>query len=199
MTVKERKHNQACEYATGDVCKCSCGGNLHGIHGISELENPSKLPEDPVKRMHYINNFYWLCEYSFVPYPHNEKNPKFALGADVYAHIPHKTAKKYGDRNHALAIWQDRQTKEWVVRKEFRQQSIVAFNISGLKNKIAEMITNVPTGKWVEVYRGTSFQEALNICTIYANKYWGFETEWKACTHGKYMRSCCHPNQEGKS
>jgi len=186
MTVKERKHNQACEHASGDICKCSCGGSLHGIKNIDPLESP----ESPVVRMHYVNNFFWLCEYSFVPYPHNEKNPQFALGADVYAHIPDKTCKKYGDRNHALAIWQDRHTKEWVVRKEFRQQSIVKFTFANIEQQV-EMITNESTGKWEEVYRGNSFQEALNICTIYANKYWGLETEWKACTHGEYMRSCC--------
>ena len=194
MTVKERKHDASCEAASGEVCKCSCGGSLHGIKNT----NPLEIPEDPVKRMHYINNFFWLCEHSFVPYPHNEQNPQFGLGADVYAFIPNKTAKKYGDRNHALAIWKDLHTGEFVVRKEFRQQSIVLFTIPNLKNQLGEMITNKSTGKWEEVFRGNDFQAALDMCVIYTDKYWGFETEWKACTHGKYMRSCGSPNQEGE-
>lgn len=180
---KERKHSSACENAKHEKCTCSCGGVLHGIKN-------NGMPEDPVKRMRYINQFYWLCEHSFVPFPHSEKNPKFALGADVYAHIPDKTAKRYGDRNHALAIWKDIQTKEWVVRKEFRQESIMVFTV-GQSDQKALLQTNVPTGKFQEVYRGNNFQDALDMCTIYANKYWGFETEWKACTHDKYMKSCC--------
>lgn len=189
---KERKHNSACEHATHKKCVCTCGGNLHGIKS-------NGIPEDPVKRMKYINQYYWLCEYSFVPFPHSEDNPEFALGADVYAQIPDKTAKKYKDRNHALAIWQDRTTKEWVVRKEFRQTQITTFALENNKialQKIQGILqTNVPTGKWQDVYRGNDFQDALNMCTIYANKYWSFETEWKACTHESYMRSCCKPKE----
>ena len=173
-----------CKNAKGDICKCSCNGENHGIYNTEE--------ENPVERMTKLNNpnHYYLCEYSFVPYPPSEKNPKFALGADVYAHIPSKEAKKYGDRNHALAIWKDIQTKEFVVRKEFRQQSIMTFGIAG-SNIAGILQTNIPNGKWEEIYRGTDFQAALDMCTIYGHKYWGHKNEWKACDHGPYQHGCC--------
>ena len=185
MENQERKHNSACENAEHERCTCSCNGSLHGISG----NGSSEIPIDPVKRMGYINKYYSLCEYSFVPFPHGIKNPKFALGADVYAHIPSKSSKKYKERNHALAIWKDIETKEFVVRKEFQQRSIITF-VTKL-TQIAEMITNNSTGSFEEVYRGNDFQKALDMCTIYGHKYWGHETEWKACDHGDYMQHCC--------
>ena len=168
-----------CRNAKGDECKCSCDGSNHGIY------NDDKEEANPVKRMREINNpnHYYLCEYSFVPFPHNEKNPKFALGADIYAWISHNLAKKYRDRNHALAIWKDMNTNEFVVRKEFREATIVSF-FGGV------IQTNIPNGRWEEVYRGINFQEALDICTIYGHKYHNSKSEWKACDHSSYQRWC---------
>jgi len=180
--------NCRCWFAktTEDKCKCSCEGENHGKGHPPEDEE--KIPEDPVKRMTYENNIYRLCEYSFVPYPHEEKNPKFALGADVYAHIPWKKAKKYKDRNHALAIWQDIASKEWVVRKEYREANIRSF-------ALGTIISNNTLDEYEEIYRGYNFQEALDMCTIMGHKYWGSKTEWKACDHGKYMSFCCKPKK----
>lgn len=128
-----------------------------------------------------------LCCYSFVPYPHDDPNPQFALGADVYAQIPSDMAKKYKDDNHALAIWLDIATQEWVVRKEYNKRQIRTIkqgNMSGI------LLTSGKTIAFVEVYRGKDFQKALDQCTILQNKYWGSETKWTKCTH-VYESHCC--------
>lgn len=134
-----------------------------------------------------------LCCYSFIPYPHSEKRPKFALGADVYAHAPYDKLKKYKDKNHALAIWLDIETQEWVVRKEYRDQIIETENINNGAQIV--MVSSGPTKRFQEVYRGKIFQEALNQCTILSNKYWEIETEWIACTHN-YESFCCEKYKE---
>ena len=128
-----------------------------------------------------------LCCYSFVPYPHSDSNPKFALGADVYAHIPFQVQKKYNDKNHALGIWLDIETQEWVVRKEYREQTIQTINMSDVKGI---MLSSGSTTSFQEAYRGKNFQEALDMCTILSNKYWESETEWIACSHN-YELHCC--------
>lgn len=137
-------------------------------------------------------NTFSLCQYSFVPYPHSEPNPKFALGADVYAQIPGDMQKKHDDKNHALAIWLDIETQEWVVRKEYNMRQIRTIrqgNMSGI------LLTSGKTIKFEEAYRGKDFQEALNQCTILSHFYWGFETEWVACSHS-YEGWCCEKHKD---
>ena len=128
-----------------------------------------------------------LCCYSFVPYPHSGPNPKFALGADIYFHIPLKTQKKYNDKNHSLAIWLDIKTQEWVVRKEYREQMIQSIDMGDVKGV---MISNGITQHFQEVYRGRNFQEALDMCTLLSHKYWDLETQWVACSHN-FESFCC--------
>jgi hypothetical protein len=132
-----------------------------------------------------------LCCYSFIPYPHHDPNPKFALGADVYAHIP--LDKWDPSENHALAIWLDIGTQEWVVRKEYHQQKVHKVPVGNRMNIV--MISHEPIKKFRDVYRGKDFQEALNQCTIQSHKYWGFESEWKACSHN-YESWCCKKNKQ---
>ena len=38
--MKNRKHNSRCEHANpNSICKCSCGGKLHGIAFIEKDKN----------------------------------------------------------------------------------------------------------------------------------------------------------------
>lgn len=137
---------------------------------------------------------YILCVYSFVPYPHNEKNPKFALGADIYAHVPYNKLKKYNDKNHSLAIWLDVFTQEFVVRKEYKDQNIQTIN---LKNETRGVIISSGEIKYFqEIYRGKDFQEALNMCTILSHKYWESNTQWVSCSH--QGESYCCKNYKDK-
>lgn len=131
-----------------------------------------------------------LCEFSFVPYPHSEENPKFALGADVYAYIPHDSQKKYHDKNHALAIWLDIETQEFVVRKEYCEVVLINPRKISLNSVQMLMFSNKLTNNFQEVYRGKDFQEALNMCTILSNKYWDSETRWTSCSHN-HESYCC--------
>lgn len=138
-----------------------------------------------------VNREFILCQYSFVPFPHSEKNPKFALGADVYAHIPYDKQKEYNDPNHALGIWLDIKTQEWVVRKEYFKMQVQTLKITLKINNISGVMFHPGDKKtFKEIYRGKDLQEALNQCTILSHKYWDSELEWTACTH-TYELYCC--------
>lgn len=133
-----------------------------------------------------------LCCYSFIPFPHSERNPKFALGADVYAHAPHDKLKKYNDKNHALAIWLDIETQEWVVRKEYREIVVQTMNSKNVSLNGVQMLmfSSGQTTNFQDAYRGKDFQEALDMCTILSHKYWGLQTRWTKCSH-TYESHCC--------
>jgi len=129
-----------------------------------------------------------LCCYSFIPFPHEEKNPRFALGADVYTHVPQDKLKKYNDKNHALAIWLDIVSQEWVVRKEYRNRIVLTISLKAGMRGV--MLSSGQTINFQEVYRGKDFQEALKICTIFSHKYWDSEMQWIECTHQGESHCC---------
>ena len=154
-------HNDRCSHAKTEhrKCKCSCGGDLHGLAKESREYN------------YYGKDMYYICEDKFT-IPDRDDTRIYMEEVDAYAWIPANS----GERSHRLSLRRVVATNEYEVYRRYNQPYQQS-------NQHMFLVTNIDTELEEVIYKSKNLQQTCNFVNGQIHKYHCHKGDWAECKH----------------